>query len=295
MPYSKESAPDRIKGLPEHAQEIWISAYNSAHEQYNGDEEKANAVAWAAVTKSGYKKEGDKWIKAERTIYNFLSPIKFEKITAQKFVKEVIREGEWIHPQNPSVTFKVTKERMMGWIKNFKDKFVDVVTCPFGHSDKVMDNAGMIEDLFMQGDSLMAKFNILLEDVAQRIGKTILGNSVAIEPNFIDTQTGENKGEVLVHIALTNQPHIEGLSNFEPVFASKDNIKVENLILLEKEKGGEIKMEELEKVNKDIEGLKNSIEKNKIEFEKSLKAKDEEIIQLQRKNREVEVVARLTT
>ena len=51
MPYSKENPPDRIKDLPAGAQEIWISAYNSAHDQYNGDEARANATAWAAVKK----------------------------------------------------------------------------------------------------------------------------------------------------------------------------------------------------------------------------------------------------
>lgn len=48
--------------MPKHAQEIWISAYNSAIKQYDGDEEKANATAWAAVSRD-YKKVGNKWVK----------------------------------------------------------------------------------------------------------------------------------------------------------------------------------------------------------------------------------------
>lgn len=64
MPYSKDSPPERIKGLPAHAQEIWIAAFNAALKEYN-DEGKANATAWAAVEKAGYKKDGDgKWHKA---------------------------------------------------------------------------------------------------------------------------------------------------------------------------------------------------------------------------------------
>jgi len=61
MPYAKkEELPDAVKALPEHAQEIWMAAFNSAWEQYKGDEERCFAVAWAAV-KNKYKKEGENW------------------------------------------------------------------------------------------------------------------------------------------------------------------------------------------------------------------------------------------
>ena len=64
MPYTIDDPPDAIKGLPKHAQEIFIAAYNAAHKLYKGDEAKANATAWAAV-KAKYKKVGDKWVAKE--------------------------------------------------------------------------------------------------------------------------------------------------------------------------------------------------------------------------------------
>ncbi len=71
MPYKSTSElPDRVKdNLPKHAQEIYMEAYNDAHEQYKdpdkrrGDaslEETAAKVALAAV-KEKYEKSGDKW------------------------------------------------------------------------------------------------------------------------------------------------------------------------------------------------------------------------------------------
>lgn len=61
MPYSfPGNVPDRIKGLPEAAQKMWIKVYNSAYEQYN-DEEKASATAWTAVKKK-YTKRNNKWV-----------------------------------------------------------------------------------------------------------------------------------------------------------------------------------------------------------------------------------------
>lgn len=61
MPYSsKRELPTAAKALPSHAQDIFRKAFNAAYDQYN-DEEKAFAVAWAAV-KAKYKKEGGKWV-----------------------------------------------------------------------------------------------------------------------------------------------------------------------------------------------------------------------------------------
>jgi cation transport regulator len=67
MPYTKVTElPDRVKdNLPEHAQEIYKEAFNSAYAQYDeqkerrGDdsrEETAHKVAWAAV-KRDYEKD----------------------------------------------------------------------------------------------------------------------------------------------------------------------------------------------------------------------------------------------
>lgn len=75
MPYNKLSElPDQVRdNLPEHAQEIYRSAFNSAWEQYadakerRGDdsrEEVAHKVAWAAV-KNEYEKKNGRWVAKE--------------------------------------------------------------------------------------------------------------------------------------------------------------------------------------------------------------------------------------
>lgn len=66
MPYQKiDELPDAVKALPEHGQDIWMAAFNSAFEEYK-DEGKAAATAWAAAEKK-YKKEGDKWMSLEQS------------------------------------------------------------------------------------------------------------------------------------------------------------------------------------------------------------------------------------
>lgn len=74
MPYQNLSdLPDSVRDtLPEHAQEIYLEAFNSAHEQYDQpDERRENAtreetshrVAWAAVKKSYEKNEEGRWVR----------------------------------------------------------------------------------------------------------------------------------------------------------------------------------------------------------------------------------------
>lgn len=59
MPYDSNSElPSSVKdNLPEHAQDIYREAYNSASEQYDS-EERAHRVAWSAV-KNDYEKDED--------------------------------------------------------------------------------------------------------------------------------------------------------------------------------------------------------------------------------------------
>jgi cation transport regulator len=73
MPYQKlNELPDPVKdNLPQHGQEIYKEAFNSAWDQYKdaddrkggrSREETAHSVAWSAV-KNEYEKKGDNWVK----------------------------------------------------------------------------------------------------------------------------------------------------------------------------------------------------------------------------------------
>ncbi len=68
MPYaSNEDLPASVrKHLPDHAQDIYRSAFNHAWQTYGavGREGIAHRVAWAAVKKR-YHKVGDSWVARE--------------------------------------------------------------------------------------------------------------------------------------------------------------------------------------------------------------------------------------
>ncbi len=70
MPYkSINELPDSVRNvLPQHAQDIYKEAFNSAYDQYDTPEERrgnesrevvAHKVAWSAVKKAGYEKIND--------------------------------------------------------------------------------------------------------------------------------------------------------------------------------------------------------------------------------------------
>jgi cation transport regulator len=63
MPYTitDELPPGLRNHLPQHAQEIFLAAFNSAWDEYGGDEERAFRIAWAAV-KQRYRKRGKFWV-----------------------------------------------------------------------------------------------------------------------------------------------------------------------------------------------------------------------------------------
>lgn len=74
MPYDSTSdLPDSVRDhLPEHAQDIYRSAYNDAFDEYaapderrdpsDSREETAHKVAWGAV-KQQYEKRDDRWVE----------------------------------------------------------------------------------------------------------------------------------------------------------------------------------------------------------------------------------------
>ncbi|MBI2344735.1 ChaB family protein [Candidatus Dependentiae bacterium] len=66
--------------LPEHAQTIFRKAFNSAYEQYAGDEEIAFRIAWSAVKKKYEKNEDGIWVeKKSLSSSNGSSKLKYKK------------------------------------------------------------------------------------------------------------------------------------------------------------------------------------------------------------------------
>lgn len=236
MPYTAETLPDFVKKMPAELKDAWMKAFNAAYAEYK-DDGKAAATANSMISKMGYhKNKSGEYIKATREISLITSPIMFSIPEGKKFIKEVVYEGEFVHPENKNKKLNMTVERFKEWVDNFKKRLIDIVYVPLGHSDNPADNTGFVDDLFIGNSesmpgrkALFAKFNIVLDDIASKIGKTILGNSIGIE-RFFSPETGEDMGEVLGHIGLTNEPYIPFLGEYREAFSKDANINITNYV-----------------------------------------------------------------
>lgn len=68
MPYRTiEELPESVREhLPEHAQEIYRAAFNSAWEEYGHDEARAHRIAWGAVKREYHKDQKGQWVRSEK-------------------------------------------------------------------------------------------------------------------------------------------------------------------------------------------------------------------------------------
>ena len=127
MPYDRNSElPKSVKVLPEHAQTIFRKAFNNSIGKYG--EERAFKIAWAAVKNAGYRKQGDKWVKATNLVYINEGPAQAiilavapstEEAESQELVwHPVIYLGRWEHSQYGE--FEVKLSDLQEMVANFE-------------------------------------------------------------------------------------------------------------------------------------------------------------------------------
>jgi len=174
MPYGKKGElPDAVKALPEHGQEIWMAAFNSASEQYQGDEEKCFAVAWAAVQNKFEKNDAGEWVAKKEGSSHADSTLPWI---------QVFRTGR--HTDSVGVE----KE----WKEEDLDKIVSSYN-PSGHEAPVVighprDNApawGWVDGLKREGQFLYAKFKTLVPEFVDMVKKGMFKKrSISIYPDL---------------------------------------------------------------------------------------------------------------
>lgn len=222
MPYSKSNYPDRIKALPKHAQDIWVSTFNSAIK--DNDEETANKIAWASVKKAGYVQNKDKWVKASESFY-YLSEI--PEINNNKI--EIMREGNWEHPSYGD--FQITSNTINSIIKNFKDKVrgIDIsFDLEHGATSHKGEAVAWVKDLVKKGKSLIALVEWTEFGKKKVQEKSFKYFSPEFKFLYTDAETGKVYNNVLLGGGLTNRPFIKNMS---PVMLSEDiNIDLEGLV-----------------------------------------------------------------
>jgi phage I-like protein/cation transport regulator ChaB len=215
MPYTIDKPPDRIKSLPKHAQKIWIAAYNSAWNRYNGDEGKSNGTAWAAVKKKYKKNKEGKWVKMGEPRLIFDVPLAFKEMPDGKYKSTipVAKTGKWKHPEYGE--FAITDKDLSEIEANFGTVREALPPVNYEHNEGVdasVGAAGWVQKVWRDDGKLLGEVYWTKEGwnkVEEGAFKYI---SPEIRFNYKDKENGESKGTVLVGAALTTKPWIEDLA-----------------------------------------------------------------------------------
>lgn len=223
MPYTKP--PDKIKGLPKHAQEVWMAAFNAAWKQYDGDEAKANATAWAAVKKAGYYQDPKgKWRKKETTEVEGMDSLSaFVPLDSRGNVWNDLpgwapggsAPPEWIRVlplgkvllNDSRDPFYVTPESIKKVMDKFRSNQVDMVI-DYEHQTMSGDQApaaGWVKELRERDDGLWAyvEWTPKAKDLITNKEYRYYSPTVRLDSS--------RHVQELLHIGLTNFPAIKGI------------------------------------------------------------------------------------
>lgn len=198
MPYQNlKDLPDEVKGLPKHGQEIFLAAFNAAFEQYEGDEEKAFAVAWAAV-KEKFKKEGDAWVAKGGDFMN------------GKWM-EIFRTGT--HTDSSGNTRTFTEKDLDEIVQRYKPAEHEAPIV-IGHPKEDAPAYGWVEGIKREGKVLMAKLRQVVPEFADMVRKGLFKKrSMSVYPDL-----------TLRHIGFLGAipPAVKGLSDI--AFKEGENV-----------------------------------------------------------------------
>lgn len=154
------------------------------------------------------------------------TPYEYDK-DKKLYRKEVMRCGVFQHPNDPTDFFVTTRERMDKWVENF-NKNLKRVPVPLTHTDDPEKNSGWVEKLERVEDSMYAYINFTSDAARELVDAGTIGDtSIMIDTNFTDDK-GERYGEVIDHICLTNNPHIQNLKGFEKVGVGFEGVAIKN-------------------------------------------------------------------
>ncbi len=144
-----------------------------------------------------------------------------------KFRKDILKIGRYTAPEGELF---VTSEKMNHWVKSSRDmkKAGLKIPVPWGHTDRAKPktleereyweskyNAGFLDSLEVNGDTLSAIIDVPLTADAERVGTIVQEVSPQIEMHWRDG-TGRTWDNVITHLALVTQPVVPNQSNFVP-------------------------------------------------------------------------------
>lgn len=98
------------------------------------------------------------------------------------------------------------------------------------HSEAPNQNLGEVVGVERSGKKVYALIDARQD--ADKFGKTYLGASAFMHMNYEDTRTGRKVGPALLHVAVTNRPHVVDLDDYEEVVTATADIEWDLPVIL---------------------------------------------------------------
>ncbi len=148
---------------------------------------------------------------------------------ARRFAKHVLTVGEtFVHPATGK-PLTVDESWWSDLKRNWDARVVPIVQFPAAdernrHTEDPRANLGRVVDLRRDGQKIYADVEVPDPAVADKVGKTILGASAMLHMDYPDPRNGRRRGKALVHVALTNHPHLISLDPYSELAASSTEL-----------------------------------------------------------------------
>jgi len=229
MPYSsKADLPDPVKKLSPHQQDIWMAAFNAAFEEYDGDEERAFATAWAAANKAQGKGKAMAeevvtlstdpfvfWTDAEVNTLTALDAAEVQKDNGKPYSwHPIVPVGKFHHPKFGLLEF--TADDVADFAANFRAgvRGSDIPVDEIGAHESTPGGAafGWLEEVDVRPDGMWGKIGwnksgqeALANDEYRYISPTLHTRALPFT-----AKDGSKVRNVVKSICLTNRPVFKG-------------------------------------------------------------------------------------
>jgi len=223
MPYSyPDNVPEAVKSLPEGAQRLFVSVFNTTAGGGKGEEE-ARMAAWGAV-KNQYEQSSDgEWTrKASEGLVRYVGAISLAEGSNLGRV-QVFRTGTFHHPLYGK--FTISDDILATMVKNFgtvRPKAPTELVVDYEHMSEMQGvqapAAGWVKGLEAEPGALYAMVDWTDQAAGDIRSKRYRFISPVWRMNYKDKETDKGVGPTLMTMALTNRPFIEGM---DPVVLSE--------------------------------------------------------------------------
>lgn len=145
--------------------------------------------------------------------------------TGRLYRKHILSKGPLYYPGIRGGMVNIDDDFLAKLSDNFNRKICPIVQTPIvdennKHSEDPLRNIGEVIKLEVENGKAYAIIDARKKEYAEELGRTILGASAMLSLDYTDTKTNKKAGPTLLHVALTNRPHLNDLDDFEELLAA---------------------------------------------------------------------------